>query len=306
MAEEENPWLAQRYQKDLPEDRSNFVKAWKLLEDYSHIPPDEIDAHVIAIVSCNAAIPLLTLTNDDSISQREKAYNVFNYGCIGRWRFLDLYITEAPEYLDIITRLKAGEKLLDLGCCFGHILRQLAFDGSPADNLTGADLRPEFIELGYELFRDKDTFGAHFMTADILDPTDTVLAALDGKFDVVHTASFFHLFGWDDQVKIGERVVRFFRPGAKALVLGRQSARREPLSVEAWRQTDEKKYHHNVASLQQLWDVIGEKTGTKWRVTGKLFDSSVPGHSKIFDTDGHAPVTGKPRTTIRFAVFKLD
>jgi len=287
MAEEENPWVAQRYQKDLPEDRTNFAKAWKLLEDYSHIPPDEIDAHVIAV--------------------REKAYKVFNYGCIGRWRFLDLYITEAPEYPDVITRLKDGVKLLDLGCCFGHILRQLAFDGAPADNLTGADLRPEFIELGYELFRDKDTFGAHFVTGDILNPTDTGLATLDGKFDIVHTASFFHLFGWDDQVKIGERLVRFFKPGAKALVLGRQSARWEPLSVEAWRKTDEKKYHHNVASLQQLWDVIGEKTGTKWRVTGKLFDSTVPGHSKIFDTDGDAPtIPGKPRTTIRFAVFKLN
>lgn len=60
MAEEENPWLAQRYQKDLPEDRTNFAKAWKLLEVYSHIPPDEIDAHVIAVVSCHTAIPLLT------------------------------------------------------------------------------------------------------------------------------------------------------------------------------------------------------------------------------------------------------
>jgi hypothetical protein len=59
MAEEENPWLAQRYQKDLPEDRTNFAKAWKLLEDYSHIPPDEIDAHVIAVVSLQCSHPTI-------------------------------------------------------------------------------------------------------------------------------------------------------------------------------------------------------------------------------------------------------
>jgi SAM-dependent methyltransferase len=302
MAELEDPWQAQRYQRELPDDRSNFAEAWKLLEAYSHIPPDEIDAHVIAVVSRHVIIPLLTLANDESTSQREKAFKVFHYGCIGRWRFLDLYITKAPEYPDIINRVKGGEKLLDLGCCFGHILRQLAFDGAPAANLTGADLRPEFIELGYELFRDKDTFGAHFVTGDILNPTDAGLATLDNKIDIVHTASFFHLFGWDDQVKIGERVVRFFKPGAKAVILGRQSARREPVSVEVWRESGEKKYHHNVATLQHLWDVIGEKTGTKWKVTGQLFDSTVPGYSKVFD----APVAGKPRTTIRFAVFKVD
>ena len=50
MAEEEER-QDRRYQKDLPVDRTNFAKAWKLLEAYSHIPSDEIDAHVIAIVS---------------------------------------------------------------------------------------------------------------------------------------------------------------------------------------------------------------------------------------------------------------
>jgi len=182
--------------------------------------------------------------------------------------------------------------LLDLACCFGHILRQLTFDGAPATNLVGADLRPEFIELGYEFFRDKDTFGAQFVTGDIFDPANAGLATLDGKFDIVHTASFFHLFGWDDQVKVGERLVRFFKPGAKALVLGRQVGRWGPLSLEAYRQQEEKRYHHNVASLQKLWDVIGERTGTKWKATGQLFDDKT--------------IDDPSRVIIRFAVFKLD
>ncbi|KAE8445739.1 hypothetical protein EG329_012918 [Mollisiaceae sp. DMI_Dod_QoI] len=276
MAEGEDQQENHRYQKDLPVDRTNFTKAWKLLETYSKIPADEIDAHVLAV--------------------RNKAFAVFHYPCIGRWRFLDLYITTAPEYPDIITRLQAGETLLDVGCCFGHILRQLVVDGAPAKNLAGTDLRPEFVELGYELFRDKDTLDSQFVTGDALDPNDKSLTSLDGKFDIIHSASFFHLFGWDDQVKVGERVVRFFKPGAKALLLGRQSGTREPLSMEAYRERGEKRYQHDPTSLQRLWDVIGERTGTKWRATGELIERG--------EREGDGDREG-PRVVLRFAVFKV-
>ncbi len=56
MAEEEDQRRARHYQKDLPDDRTNFAKAWKLLEEYSHVPPEDIDAHVIVVVSCNVEI----------------------------------------------------------------------------------------------------------------------------------------------------------------------------------------------------------------------------------------------------------
>ena len=63
MAEEEDQRRARRYQKDLPDDRTNFAKAWKLLEEYGHIPPEDIDAHVIAVVSCNAEISRMGTAN---------------------------------------------------------------------------------------------------------------------------------------------------------------------------------------------------------------------------------------------------
>ena len=40
----------QRYQKELPEDRTELARAWKLLEEYSGVPPDQIDEHVIEVV----------------------------------------------------------------------------------------------------------------------------------------------------------------------------------------------------------------------------------------------------------------
>jgi hypothetical protein len=57
--------------------------------------------------------------------QRAKAFSIFPYPCIGMYRFLDLSILSTDVYPEVLRRLKGGEKLLDLGCCFGQEIRQL-------------------------------------------------------------------------------------------------------------------------------------------------------------------------------------
>ncbi len=151
--------------------------------------------------------------------QHEKAWAIFPYGCIGRWRFLDFYASTLPEYSAAVERLQAGDTLLDAGCCFGYMLRQLAFDGAPQENLIGSDLRERYIDLGYALFRDSDRSGGRFIAGNMLDPKDTGLATIDGKVDMIHAANFFHLFGWEDQVRLGERMLHFFKLDAKAMAL---------------------------------------------------------------------------------------
>ncbi|KAL1888978.1 hypothetical protein Sste5346_009246 [Sporothrix stenoceras] len=250
-----------RYEEDLPEDRDNKVA--QLLQEYSHIPADEIEPHLRSV--------------------RDRAWAIFPYTCIGAWRFLDLYVTKLPVYASVLGRLRdGGDRLLDAGCCFGYVLRQLAADGAPTSSLAGSDLEQPFIDLGYELFRDKDTFKGSFVAANMLSPDGEgreELNALDGTFDIVHAASFFHLFSWDDQVKLGERVVRFFRPadsskktnsGQPRLLFGRQVANIAPLTREELAARGEYRFHHNPATLQQLWDEIGDKTKTKWRVEAEL------------------------------------
>lgn len=237
---------------------------------------------------------------------------MYHYSCLGRWRFLHLYITEAPEYARILARVKAGEKLLDVGCCFGHILRQLATDGAPSGNLVGLDLHKAFIDLGFELFRDRARWEGRFVVGDILAeesepepeslsssaPLSLLNAQLAGQFGVIHAASFFHLFGWDDQMKIAERLVRFFKAdAAEAMVVGRQVGHREPPTVEAWREQQarggeglRKHYRHNIQSFQMLWDEVGKKTGTSWKVSGQL-------HEEYTETG--------QRTVMRFAVKRI-
>ncbi|KAK3385822.1 hypothetical protein B0H63DRAFT_449824 [Podospora didyma] len=267
-----------RFLVDPPADKIKLAKVWKLLESYSGIPPDEIEEHLRHV--------------------RAKAWAIFPYGCIGRWRFLDLYITALPQYPELLARTQQGQTLLDCACCFGQALRQLAFDGAPASSLVGLDLRREFIDLGYEMFRDKDTFGARFVTGSMLDPQDARLQVLDGTMDIIHAASFFHLFGWDDQVTIGERMVKFLKTDSGgATVLGRQiGSATEPLDPKEHEEKGLGRYHHNQRSMQGLWDVIGEKTGTRWKVEAEL--------KTVLEEleDGQE----EERTTIRFVVRQAD
>ncbi|OAA57464.1 hypothetical protein SPI_07123 [Niveomyces insectorum RCEF 264] len=302
----ESDSLYRRYQEELPADRD---KAWKLLQTYSHIPADEIEPHLRAV--------------------RDKAWAIFPYHCIGAWRFLDLYVTDLPQYPRVVERLRTGDRLLDAGCCFGYVLRQLAADGAPADHLAGADLHQAFIDLGYELFRDRATFAAQFVAGDMLQGVDlaadnagagagagdpALAAALDGRFDIVHAASFFHLFNWVDQVRLGVRVVRFFRPPPASadpdrarLLFGRQVGTPTPTPEDAAERADpaQGRFHHSPATLQQLWDEIGQRTGTRWRVEANLVHGGWRPDVGSAE-EGSGGGAKKERFVIQFAIYKVD
>lgn len=191
---------------------------------------------------------------------------------------MHLWIVHHPEYENILRRLKSGETLLDTGCLFGQALRKLVQDGAPSENLTGVDIHPESIDLGYELFCDRDRFRGRFVAEDLLSSPPSPLDRLDGSFDIILASSYIHLYGWDDQVRICERLVRFFRPDAEdTMIVGRQLAKKNPLGLAAWRERQaragvdmDRSYHHNVESFQALWDEVGRRTGSRWAVSGEI------------------------------------
>ncbi|CAG8047608.1 unnamed protein product [Penicillium salamii] len=265
-----NPDKSFDYNEELPTDRA---QTWILLETYSKIPLNQIETHLKDI--------------------RQKTWNVFPYSCIGHWLFLDCVITSLPEYPAIIARVKAGDVLLDAGCAFGYVLRQMAVDGAPATNLIGVDIRQEFLDLGFELFQDKG-FEGRFIAADLVnvDPLLDNLAEIAGTVDIIHAAALFHLFGWDDQVSIGVRFVELFKPGANALVIGRQIADLEPLDPVEHATQGRGWYRHNMRTWQMLWDVVGERTGTRWKTTGVVSEKR-----------GLKDVPG-PKAGMSFAVYK--
>ena len=69
----------------------------------------------------------------------------------------------------------------------------MVHDGAPSENHYACDLKPEFLDLGYELFKDKETLKADSFGADVSQPGGT-LDEIEGKMDVIYAASFLQTF----------------------------------------------------------------------------------------------------------------
>jgi len=182
-----------------------------------------------------------------------------------------VYLTSKPEYPVILARIHDGARFLDAGCGFGQIVRQLVFNGVPARNVLGVDQSLACIDLGYDLFQDRGLLESRFLAGDLLDPSDSTLATLDGQFSIIHAGSLFHLFNWRDQVALGSRLVRFIKPDATApMVIGKQVGNFEPIRPSNPEDGGLGASEHDLSTLQVLWNTIGEATGTRWRVDGEM------------------------------------
>jgi len=253
-------------------------RARHLLETYSKVPSDEVEKHVYAI--------------------RDKAWKVWPYPCIGQFRFLDLSISQSPHYTAILERLMTGDQdFLDLGCCFGQDLRKLVADGAPSEHLYASDLRPEFFDLGYELFRDKSTLKSKFLVGDVFDASSP-LSELDGKIDIIYAASFLHLFSYEDQVKVCKRIVKLLKEKKDSVVLGRQIGHEHAGEQANRNDATRTRWRHNEESFKRMWDEVGESTGSNWRVDV----SSEPWAGE--SGDGGRTWDDASMIRLRFAVFR--
>ena len=231
-----------------------------LFENYSHIPPDRLIPHILEVVR---ASPCALGVFINSNMQREKAWEFHPLPCIGQLRFIDFTLSQSSLYPEILARVKSGATLLDLGCCFAQDLRKLAHDGAPMSSLYGAELESQYLDLGYELFLDKNTFGAKLIVADIFDDPGP-LAEIDGKMEIVYIGLFLHLFDLDEQRKICERIVRLLKNEKGVLVLGTQVGNTKPKDVPFG--AAKKVFRHDEKSFENLWKEVGEKTGSEWKV----------------------------------------
>lgn len=213
---------------------------------------------------------------------------------------MDLSIGLHPLYQEILSRLKSGDqKYLDLGCCFGQDIRRLVADGAPAENCYGSDLKLDFMQLGYELFKDKNTLKAGFIAGDVFDQK-SLTQELDGQIDIIHTAAFFHLFDLEGQKQIARRVVRLLKPLKGSLLVGRQVGNVTSGQFPHRTNPCQSMYRHNPESWKQMWKDIGEETGTQWDVQAQLLDWAGVG-SETATPSWNAPGTKR----IQFSVRRL-
>ena len=198
--------------------------------------------------------------------QRDKAWPIGEYPCVGQWIFLLPSISAFPEYPQLLRRAQAGATVLDLGCCFGQNLRLLAADDVPTNQMYAVDISAEFWILGFELFRDQEKMKATFLEAEILDQLSD-LQQLDGRMDIIMACQFLHLFDWDRQVVTMKRIVGFSRPGS--VVLGYQRAQVQAREiVRPWGAM----YFHNEETFRMIWRQVESETGTRWKVGVSMVD----------------------------------
>ncbi|CAI6336127.1 unnamed protein product [Periconia digitata] len=234
---------------DRPTDEYLTPTVLDLFETYSNIPREKIADHIVNV--------------------RNESWKVYPYPCIGRFRFLDLGLVNFEEYGEVLDRLRGGQRLLDLGCCFGQEIRKLVADGAPADNLYGCDLKKEFTELGYKLFEDRDRLSARFLAADIFEE-DSELSTLKGTLDIVYTGSFFHLFNYSQQYAASLAVAKLLSPKKGSMLLGRQvgavTAEEAPHQFEP----SKDRFHQSPESFKKMWADLGKELGVAFSVQASI------------------------------------
>ncbi|KAI1805190.1 hypothetical protein F4811DRAFT_552168 [Daldinia bambusicola] len=253
-ADEDGAWDRDMYVDVIPWENGRFRE---LLENYSKIPPCEVEAEISRI--------------------RSKAWEIAKYPCVGSFTYLRLneFGDSEPEMHEAVERLTApGSKdtFLEIGGFICQTIRWLTYIGVDSARLYGTDLHAEFLELGYEQFRDRSTSKATFVAGDILLPDEQYAASplaqtLNGKISVIHASNFFHLFSWESQLVICERIVRFFKPdlgtaNSPAVLFGRHIGSDDPAETDRFRI-----FLHGEATFQSLWDEVGKRTATSWKVS---------------------------------------
>ncbi|OAP63117.1 hypothetical protein AYL99_02344 [Fonsecaea erecta] len=238
-----------------------------LLAEYAGIPPEAQKEHIKTV--------------------RDQAFKSYPYPCLGRWRFLELDLSRHPLYHSYIVPMMSNDEkaadgaaagggkddwiFLDLGCCLGQDIRKLIFDGGDASRIYGADLRPEFIDVGYALFRDEDKFprAEHFIApADVFDfsPESELSKKCDGRVGILHSTSVFHLFDWDQQVAMACRCLQLMTTkNGRVLICGCQvgnvTAGEFPRRLGGG-----SRYRHNEASWKKMWDEVVRQESSKYEI----------------------------------------
>ncbi|KAI0518502.1 hypothetical protein F5B22DRAFT_599426 [Xylaria bambusicola] len=278
--------MAATHETSLPERNQGWFKEpltevnqpiRQLLEGYSKIPASEVVSHVNNI--------------------RDRGFAANPYPCIGLYRFTLLTLIDHPLYGTIVRRLKqADASYLDVGCCFGQDLRQLVFDGVPSQHLAGLDVAQPLIELGYDLFLDRDLLHSEFLVADVFQgSTQPAWKRLEERgIDVVHCSAFFHLFPLEQQMTAARQIARLVKKGG--VVVGRQIGSCRPGDVAAI-QEKTYSYRHDVSTFDDMWRRVGEETQTKWRVEGTL---------DMVGINPDSPVENEDSRRLLFTVTRLQ
>ena len=117
--------------------------------------------------------------------------------------------------------------------------------------------------MGYKLFQDDTKFpkNDHFIApADVFDFSleSELSQKCDGKVGILHCTAVFHLFDWDQELKMASRCLQLMtRNHGRVLICGAQVGNIE--AGEVPRYGGGSRYRHNEQSWRKLWEKVLEK-----------------------------------------------
>ncbi|KZT25994.1 hypothetical protein NEOLEDRAFT_1092028 [Neolentinus lepideus HHB14362 ss-1] len=237
------------------------------------------------------------ISEDDEVITKKlleiqaEGYAKWPYPCIRAFHFVSFMMYQNAVYPEVVEAGKKGDTLLlDLGCCMGTDLRKLAQDGHPESSLLGCYLRPEYIQLGYKLYDDRNSCAIQFFSDNVLDlpfpPSSpdatlqinqvTKLAELAGRLTHIYTGALFHLFDESTQEAMALRVASLIKRESGSIIFGRHQG----LATAGYIQDhmDRSRYGHSPSSWTALWQsVFAQLTSEEWAKEHVKVEASLSG-----------------------------
>ncbi|KAJ5666773.1 hypothetical protein N7462_011182 [Penicillium macrosclerotiorum] len=162
----------------------------------------------------------------------------------------------------ILERVKNGDQFLDLGCCFAQEVRLLVAAGAPPQNVFGADLAPDFINQGYELFLDKEKLHTRFITSDIFNSESPLAKEFTGRLNIIHASNFFHQWGWAQQIEAGKQVIKLLAGTSGSMIIGSQVGSKRAREIK-FPALNISAFLHSMRTFKMLWEKVAQCIGIK-------------------------------------------
>ncbi|KAH7335613.1 hypothetical protein B0J17DRAFT_670811 [Rhizoctonia solani] len=276
---------------------SELVGDAESLKSYRRTHLDEslysLDPDELQFFQANTGITDPLEIKQHILAIQAEAFKIFPYPCIRSFMFTKLKVTRYPIYAHVLEhgRTQPGAIFLEMACCFGNDARKAALDGYPVENIVATDLRRDFWDLGFKLFKDDSTtFPVPFLEGDVFSsqllnlesprPTERPhlpdlksLTELLGHVSIIHASAFFHLFSEEVQRKLAERCVALLKTRPGSTIFGSHNGAPEPGIYSDLGGPDHHMFCHSPESWRDLWiELFG---GQKIDVVAILEDSEV-------------------------------